>query len=346
MYKERPSGNELDGAARLLASSRVRLAAAAADLTLPHDLRLTDWQRRTVTALTESLVGSIEDELRSALLETLAGEELDAARAALASASVQIALPILRRGEALSDPALIAALLRRAEEHRLHRGSGGDASLLVELASDADEDVAADAMAALLAQSGRLDAFQEPLMGRAELPAELEHGLLWAVAAALRAYLIARHKLDAAAADDAIAGAAARLLARYDEGETFDARCLRLVRTLREKDRDAGIAARALAGGSLTLALAALAQASGVGIDSAWQLLSDPSGSGGGLLLRAAGLSRADAGAILVGLERGEPQLAGQLDHFDGISQAEANRLLTLWRADPSYRAAVAGLAA
>ncbi|MFN7000917.1 MAG: DUF2336 domain-containing protein [Elioraea tepidiphila] len=342
---ERPSGNELDGAARLLASARARLSAAAADLALPQDLRLTEWQRRTVSALLESLVGSIEDELRSALVATLEGEGLEPARAAFASASVQIALPILRRGEALSDPALIAALMRRAEEHRLHR-KGGEPSLLLELANDEDAEVAADAMAVLLAQSARLDAFQEPLMGRAELPAELEHGLLWAVAAALRTYLTVRHGADPAAADEAIAAAAARLLARYDEGETFDARCLRLVGTLRDKERDGGLAARALSGGSLTLALAAMARASGIAVDAVWQLLSDPSGNGAALILRAARLSRADAGAILVALGRGEPQVAGQLDRFDGLSPAEADRLLTLWRADPSYRAAVAGLAA
>lgn len=346
MYKERPSGFELDGAARLLASARDRLAAAAADLAFPQDLRLSDWQRRTVSALVETLVGSIEDELRSALLETLEGEGLEPARAAFASARVEIALPILRRGDVLTEPALVAALLRRAEEHRLHRAGGGDASLLVALANDGDPDVAADAMAVLLAQSGRLDAFQEPLMGRAELPAELEHGLLWTIAAALRTYLTGTHGLDPAAADSAIAAAAMRLLAAYDEGDTFDARCVRLVRTLAQKGRDADIAARALSGGSLTLALAALAQATGIAIDSAWQLLSDPSGKGAVLLLRAAGLSREDAGAILVALERGEPQAAGRIDLFDALSPAEADRLLTLWRADPSYRAAVAGLAA
>lgn len=337
---------ELDGAARLLASARARLSAAAADLALPQDLRLSDWQRRTVSALLESLVGSIEDELRSALLDALEGEGLDAARAAFASARVQIALPILRRSEALSGPAVIAALLRRAEEHRLHRARGGDASLLVELANDDDPDVAGDAMAVLLAQSARLDAFQEPLMGRAELAAELEHGLLWAVAAALRSYLTGPHGLDPASVDAAITAAAARLLAGYDEGDTFDARCLRLARTLAQKGRGESLAARALSGGSLTLALAALALASGVSTESVWQLLSDPSGRGAALILRAAGLSRDDAGAILIALERGEPQAAGQLDLFDSLSPAEAGRLLTLWRADPSYRAAVAELVA
>lgn len=345
MYKERPSGDELDGAARLLAASRARLAAAAADLALPQELRLTDWQRRTVAALVETVVGSIEDELRSVLLEKLDGEGLDSARAAFASAGVRIALPILRARGALSDPAFVGALLRRAEEHRVHRAAGGAASFIVTLASDEDAEVAADAMSVLLAQSSRLDAFQEPLMGAAELPAELEHGLLWNVAAALRAYLAGRHGVDPGAADEAIAAAAARVLSRYDEGETFDAQCLRLVRTLARNGRDDGIAARALAGGSLTLALAALARASGVTVDTSWQLLSDPSGRGGALLLRAAGLPREEAGAILVALERGEAQAAEQLGLFDSLSDEDVDRLLTLWRTDSSYRAAIAALA-
>src|SRR5579875_3503733 len=107
--------SELDGAARLAASARARLSAAAADLHLPQRDRLTEWQRRTMLALLDRLVGSVEDDLRSALAARLPAEEHEAVHAALSSAQIEIARPLLDEA-APWDPALVALLLRRAEE--------------------------------------------------------------------------------------------------------------------------------------------------------------------------------------------------------------------------------------
>ena len=343
MVGDRPSEDGLDGAARLLASAAARLGAAAADLALPPSLRLTEWQRTTVSALAESLLSAAEDELRSAVLARLSGDGLEAARAALGSARVEIAGPIIAGRSAVAAPPLLPVLLRRAEEHRLHRAAAGEQGLLVALAGDEDRELAAEAMALLVAEAGRLDAFQEPVMARHELSAELEHAMLWTVAAALRSYLVRRQNISAAQADEALAGAAASLLTAYDEGETFDARCMKLVRGLRAKGRlDGGFAARAVTGGTLTLAVAALAGQAQLSLEAAWQLLLEKEGAP--LLLRAAGLGRDDAGALLVALQWGD--IAGQLDLFDGIDAADAHRLLTLWRADPAYRVAITELAA
>src|SRR3954451_19112106 len=138
MSDTRPSGGEVDGAAELLASARARLSAAAADLALPRALRLSEWQRTTVSHLLEGLIAAIEGELRAALAVAVADEAL---RAALGSAHLPIALPILEEGASLAEPELIAALLRRAEESRL--GAGADHRLLGELAGDEDPAVAA-----------------------------------------------------------------------------------------------------------------------------------------------------------------------------------------------------------
>src|SRR3954469_18842488 len=171
---------ELDGAARLAASARARLAGAALELRLPERDRLSEWQRRTIAALLAGLVRSIEDELRSALAARLPADQHEALHAALASAQVEIAAPVLD-SVAPWDAGLVALLLRRAEEHRLQKGAA-DNSLLVALSGSEDETTAGHAMALLVAQSRRLDSFREPLLPRTELPAELEHGLAWTIA--------------------------------------------------------------------------------------------------------------------------------------------------------------------
>jgi hypothetical protein len=342
MSEVRPSG-ETDGAARLAAAARDRLAFGLADLRLPDAYRLSEWQRATIAALLERLVVSIETELRGALASTFAEQE--ALHFSLASASVEIGLPILSTVSPW-EPALIGALLRRAEEHRLHRLSA-DHALLIELAGDADEVVAGEAMSLLIAQSGRFDAFQEPMMLRTELAAELEHGLVWTVAASLRHYIVGLHQVGPTEADAAIAAAAAAMLGAYDEGETLAARSLRLMRRL---DRGGRLAdrtvLRSLVEGGLPLFLAALSVRSGVDADPAWELLSDPAARGGALLLRGAGIGKEEAAAILFRLHGESEAVAVELDRFEALSADAARDRLVLWRTDPAYRAAVARMVA
>ena len=67
MAELRVTRADLDGGARLLASTRARLSAAIADLALPDSSRLTEWQLTTLHALLAGLIRGIEDDLRSAL---------------------------------------------------------------------------------------------------------------------------------------------------------------------------------------------------------------------------------------------------------------------------------------
>ena len=343
MSDVRVIGERGDAAARLLASARARVSAAASDLALPEGLRLTDRQRTTIFALLAHLVRSVEEALRAELAGKVAG---DALQAALSSAHVEIALPVLSGAPAIAEPTLIDLLLRRAEEHRLHRAAAGENALLVELAGNGDEIVAREAMALLIAQNGRLDGFGEPVLPRGDLPAELEHHLVWTVAAALRRYMIGCHGANPTACDDALSAAALRALAGHDEGETAEARAMRLALALRDAGRleESGLLARALTQGSLPLFLALLALRTGLTAAAAWEVLS--ASSGPVLLLRAAGLARDEAAAILLAWGLPEPALAAALDRLDGTGVEAARSLLSLWQGDPGYRAAIARLAA
>ncbi|PSJ39798.1 DUF2336 domain-containing protein [Allosphingosinicella deserti] len=339
----RPSGNDLDGAAQLLASARMRVSAAASDLAIPADLRLTERQRATLATLLPRLLRTIEDELRSIVAEAFDNDSL---RGALSSAHLDIAGPILARCRAAEDPLLVTTLLRRAEEHRLHRtGGGADNALLIDLAGDTDAEIAGEAMALLIAHSGRFDPFQEPVLIRSDLPAELEHQLVWTVAAALRHYVVGQHEIGPGEADEVLATAGRRLLAAYDEGDTLDAHCLRLARALSGAGKlDDALTARALTDSGLSLFLAMLSVRTGLDTAAVWEIMSARDNRAMAFLLRAAGVAREPAGAILFALTRDEVALVPQLDIYDGSNRAQAQRLLALWRADVGYRNAVARL--
>ncbi len=335
--------------ARLLdAAVRERLAVAAADIRLDRSLRLTEWQRATLAALATRIIRSVEDELRTSLAGSAAARGNEALHAALTSAHVSIAGPILERSGAHSDPSFVAALMRRTEEHRLarSRGSGGP-TLLPELIGDADERVAEQAMAILVAHSRRFDGFGEPVAVRTELAAELEHRLAWRVAAALRSYMVDLHSVPAQIADEILVPAAERLLADYDEGDSLEARCMRLVRRLAELGRlDDGMLERTLTEGSLPLFLAAIATRAGLHRDAAWEIVSDPRGRGPALLLKACEVEREPAASVLLGLATSEDRVAAQLDLFDATSAEAARSALRLWQVDPFYREALAEIAA
>lgn len=341
-----------DGAG-LYGAARERLAVAAADLFLPNGLRLTEWHRSTMSALLVRLVRSIEDELRARLAALFPETTHPELNAALTASHVEIALPILLASHALRDPDLVGLLLRRSEEHRLYRAMNGPAAvpdaIIRELVQDPDALLAEAAMAVLVGRSRRLDRFQEPTIASPELPAEIEHRLVWTIAAALRSYLRERHAILPSDTDSALADAAAGCLATHDESESLEARCLMLVRQLDRLDRLSNVfIARSLEGG-LPLLLAAIASRCGLTIDAAWEIMSDPEDRGGALLLRAAGLAHAEAGTILFALSgvagvNDEEELAGQLDLFDALDAAEARSALDIWRIDPAYRAAIANV--
>jgi uncharacterized protein (DUF2336 family) len=342
-----------DAARLLLAASRERFAVAATDLLLPERSRLSEWQRSTASALLQRLVRSIEDSLRAALVQRFRDEE--ALHAALGSANVAIALPLLERSGVLRDGELGTVLVRRVEEHRYWKENAPSSSedLPAELVRDADDAIAAEAMSLLLARSRRFDRFQEPLLGQTDLPAELQHRLVWATAAALRHYMVQQHQISSGAADAAISTAAGAMIAGYDEGRTLEASCMRLCRALfaagRLESRDLS---RMLEEGMLPLFVAAIAVRSAVDYSAAWEVLSDSQGRGPALLLRAGGIARPEAAAILLTLNsRGRlfsgvegDAAAAQLDLFDSTTEAAALEVLRPWQVDPGYRAAIARL--
>lgn len=339
-----------DGARVLYAAGRERLGVVVADLFLSPRLRLTEWHRVTMASLLERLVRSLEDELRAGLAASFAAADYPELHAALISAHVEIAVPILPPSGALRDPELVMLMFRRVEEHRLRRASNsgpGSDSLIAELVRDDDPAVADAAMAVLIAQSRRLDRFQEPVVTSSDLPAELAHRLSWTIAAALRSYMIDRQGIAPRQADQALARAAMRQLTAHDEADSLEARCLRLAQPLDALGRlDGHLVARSLTEAGLSLFLAFVSLCCKLDMNAAWEIVSEPTGRGTPLLLRAAGLDRNDAGNILLalaGTAGGDAELlARQMNVFDAISQADARATIDFWQLDPVYRAAIA----
>ncbi|WP_156679210.1 DUF2336 domain-containing protein [Sphingomonas profundi] len=345
-------------AARSVLRLRARREVAVADLFLAHDGRLRDDDRATIAGLLSAIVEATERALRLHLAGAFADRPMLAE--SLASGRIPIARPILERSGSLRDPALVAALAQRAEEGRViarlrrarDRGlelePDPQPALLDMLTRDAAADVADAAARLAAAGRDRRDPTGAALPGAAEFPAEVQHRLVWRVAAALRDYVVASHAVEPGSVDPRVAQAAAAVLAGYDEGETLPSLAVALARALLAGGRlDDAIVVRALADGEPGLAAAALAVRAGVGVDAAWDMMIDPDVGRLLLLCRGADLAPPQAADMALRLtdEGDEDALADRIEAYGGMTPDRASAALALWRIDPVYVDAIAELA-
>lgn len=151
------------------------------DLMLDSELRLTEHERSLLIAILRQLIGDIANEVNAKLpKQVTADDNWDALTARL-----------LRSG-LLDDQDLLALLLRRAEEERvsanwLARSKVAPANLLQRFITDSDGQVAATAMAALIARARRRDRFGGPVVELNDLGPAAAASLVFAIAAGLAA---------------------------------------------------------------------------------------------------------------------------------------------------------------
>ena len=334
---ERPAAAQwLNDAVRALDGADSRVDRAASDLFEYPGAGLSDQHRAQITQLLRALIGAIEDELRIRIGQSLPVDAPPELVAALGSAQVPIALPLLERTRLLRQADLIAAMLRRVDEHRLAQ----------RLLDRGDDDITEAVMALLIAESRRYDQFGDPALARTDLPPGPHRRLLWAVAAALRHYLIRQHAMPDIQADLLLAQAVRALLAEHEDADTLEGRADALALLLHERGLiDDKLLTDALEEGWLALFGAAVAQRAGIDAAGVWSMIVDPAGMMLGTVLRAIDCGRDAAVTIMwrIGSADGatEEMLVERAEAFEALGVREAGEAVLIWRLDPNYRRAV-----
>jgi hypothetical protein len=318
-------------------AGRGRLATVRIDFSLDPAERLTEQERALMTAMLHCLVGDIAAEIRSALPSGWAGANDD---------DVAI-VDILTQSGLLDHEALIALLLRRADEERIGtaaraRSGRRETRALQGLVSHESAAVSAAAMALMLARGRRRDRFGQCMISFDDLRRDVAEALVHSIAAALRHQIGAGQGL--AGIDGELSSAAAGVLAKHDASRSIETLMATLIKLL----ADAGgtpedVLIACAQEGEIGFLAEALGCSSGIPGAVALDELLSGSPKRVAALFRLAGLSRELSAGLLasIGDFLGIDDPGAAIGVFDSMSDDELKVAANWLMAAPAYRAAL-----
>lgn len=314
------------------AVGRDRLSAVRADFFLDDKGRLTEQERALMGAMLATLLDQLVDEIAVGLPPALA-EQVELARGGL--------LRRLWDSGALDRPGLVGLLLRRTDEQRL--SVSHPAGPVETLVGDKDEKIAEAAMALTVARGRRRDRFGRLGIEFDDLLAEEAVALVHLVAAAIRGGMGG----TGVAHDQAIATAAAQLIARHDEGNRLDARVAALAYALTDAGRgDDKLTASLAEAGEVALLSSLLSARAAIEPATGWLMMVEQGAYCAMLLAKLAGLDRQTTARIVVaiGAMLGIRDPSDAIGEFDHISAAELEQQRNWLRLPKAYRDSVDAL--
>ncbi len=348
------------------AQARAVLLENVTDLFLSEEGRLSEQERALISDILLKLLEEVETAVRQELAEALvrSGIDLPEVERALARDEIAVARPILRKSRALRDPDLIEIVRWRTQEHRLAIAMRdglseavsdalveyGEEDVIEALLRNPDARLSEKAMEYLVAESRRIDRFQEPLVHRDELPDRLALRMFWWVGAALRQQILARIEADPVIVDRAVKAAVDALKVAHAPERSVHAKAHALVRRLRERgELTPEFLLACLRRQRLAVFVAGLAELGGVDLQTAWRIFVDRGGEGLAVLARAAGIAREQFAKLFLLLsevrngQRAQPPgiLERILELFDKTSEEQAKIALFYWRLDRTYEEAL-----
>lgn len=349
--------------------ARQELFHAIIDFFLPEKYRLTEQQRALMQDVLTKLVKSIEMDVRRNLAEMLLRSEVNLPdlERMLANDEIEVARPLLENSKVLRDADLIEIVKTRSDQHRLAIAMRGDVSApladaLIEhgstdvieaLIRNEDAVLSRRAMEYLVAESRRLDRFQEPLLSRADLPPELAHRMYWWVSAALRRRILLEFDISEEVLDSALQSATRQAVVEADEGQSLQARAHKLARRLNELGEltDAFLL-QVLRQQRIAVFLAGICERAQIDSRVGWHVISGRNLESFIVLARAIDMSRDVMAHIMLLLGQVNNPVAMQrpevlttiLKLYDELEAERARRVLKLWQRDAAYMMAIDGV--
>jgi hypothetical protein len=339
--------------------SRSVLVAAINDLYSDEEELLTEQDRAIMVDIIRRLIGEVETSVRRILAERLA-EQADAPEdlvLTLAKDEIEVAHPILLKSEVLKDPQLIEIVQYRTMEHQVAiamrpKVSEQVSDALVEtdnegvittLLSNQNAMISNGTMNDLVEQSDRVPGYQEPLVRRHDLPADLAKKLYWAVSAALRTHIVANYDMDPTDIDETMEAAVNEAMG--NEPNLVRKRSAGSKSTEKICEQDLHVLVGLLRKGEVSMFLDKFTSLSKLRLTLVRRLLFEPGGEGLAIACKGIGLDKATFVSIFIRFRQGRlgdkeveaEELSRALSFYNQTSPIAARVLMRRWQRDPHY---------
>ncbi len=346
--------------------ARNRLVENITDLFLTDDGRLSEHERALMSDILGKLVSQVEKDVRKELVNALTNSEADIPDVikVLASDEIEIARPLLEKSGLLRDPDLIEIIRMRTDEHRMaiamrEEVSENVSNALVEFGSEDvveallnnhDSNLSKRAMEYLVAESRRVDRFQEPLLRRNDLPGELAYRMYWWVTAALRTKILKDFDIDPVVLEQAAKRAANSAIIDQPEEQGAYVRAQRLVRRMYENgELTIQFLINSLRQQRVAVFVAGVAELANIDFRTAWRIFSDKGGESFAVLAKAVGVERGQFTTLYLlvvqardgGAVKSPGVIKDILALFDETTEDNAKGALQVWQRDDEFQGAI-----
>lgn len=347
-------------------SARSELVENISDLFLSPEGRLNEHERALMNDVLLKLIKTVEKSVKKELSKRLASiDEISPELAAkLANETIDIAEPMLLKSGVLKDEQLIEVIRNRSEAHRMAIAIRAYVSEDVssELIENGSEDVVEAlirnenaklsdlSVKYLVAESKNVDRFQEPLLNREDLPADLACRMYWWVSAALRRKIILEFDGDSAQIDDAIEMATKSALKKNETLDGVMRAALALARELaRKNELSITFLRRCLRQEKINLFVAGLSEMTGLDVKIIWRSIRERTGESLAIIAKSLDVDRDNFAKLflLIAQSRsgGRARTTGLVNSiltlYDDIKVKNAKLAVRHWQRDFGYQNAI-----
>ncbi|WP_321392394.1 DUF2336 domain-containing protein [Emcibacter sp.] len=353
-------------AANKSVSARNELVENITDLFLSPGGRLNEHERALMNDILSKLILNVEHHVRKELARRLA-ESVDLSGelvSMLANDKIDVARPLLEKNPLLHDAQLIEVIRNRTDAHRLAIAvrefvsadvsdeliEHGNEDVVEALINNGSAEISEASLEYLVAESKSFDRFQEPLLGRQDLPPALAYRMYWWVSAALRRRIVKEFDVDETLLDDAIEMATKHSLQQTGEEDGVMDKALKLARKLDEEDRlNATFILQSMRQEKVNLAVAGLSQMAGLNVKIVWRAFRERTGESLAVIAKSIGLSKEEFTSLFLlvmqtrsgGKARATSLLKSILTMYNDIKAANAKAAVRHWQRDLGYQDAL-----
>ena len=332
------------------------------ELFVKNDGNLTERERVLMGEILRQLIHEVEVSVRKDVAARLS-ERDDAPRElvlALANDDIEVAHPLLLNNTVLHDIDLIEIIKHRTQAHQLAVSmrknvseevsdalvETGDTDVITSLLENDDASISRASMDYIVAESKRVDTFQNPLINRKDLPPDMARKMYWWVSVAVRQHIVENFSIDPSTIDDSIESVVKDRIEDTDDAEGLVSEAERVAAEVSAHNKlTEEFLLNALADGEIPLFEASLAQAVGIRVKLMRRLIYEPGGEGFAMGCKAVGFS-SQTFAKIFRLTREASGGNGPFDthEFDRLTDFyeclkpdHAEKVVSRWRRDPDF---------